>query len=79
MKPIDPKNASVAIGSYSQAVEINGLIITSGQLPVNPTDGTLLETISKQAKLRCKNVGELIRRSWKQMGSCLSFFLFLCI
>ena len=57
MKPIDPKNASVAIGSYSQAVEINGLIITSGQLPVNPTDGTLLETISKQAKLRCKNVG----------------------
>lgn len=38
---VDTKNAPGAIGPYSQAYETNGLVITSGQLPVNPADGTM--------------------------------------
>ena len=46
---VDTKNAPGAIGPYSQAYETNGLVITSGQLPVNPADGTMPEGIAAQA------------------------------
>ena len=47
---VDTKNAPGAIGPYSQAYETNGLVITSGQLPVNPADGTMPEGIAAQAE-----------------------------
>ena len=46
MTIIDTKHAPGAIGPYSQAYETNGLVITSGQLPVNPADGTMPEGIA---------------------------------
>ena len=52
---VDTKNAPGAIGPYSQAYETNGLVITSGQLPVNPADGTMPEGIAAQAEWSCKN------------------------
>jgi len=36
--------APAAIGPYNQAVEINGLIYTAGQIPLDPTTGKLVET-----------------------------------
>ena len=54
---VDTKNAPGAIGPYSQAYETNGLVITSGQLPVNPADGTMPEGIAAQAEWSCRNVG----------------------
>ena len=36
MKVVSTTNAPAAIGPYSQATEVNGLIITSGQLPIDP-------------------------------------------
>ena len=49
MNVIDTKNAPGAIGPYSQAYEANGFVITSGQIPVNPADGTVPEGIAAQA------------------------------
>ena len=46
MNVIDTKNAPGAIGPYSQAYEANGFVITSGQIPVNPADGTVPEGIA---------------------------------
>ena len=60
MNVIDTKNAPGAIGPYSQAYEVNGLIFTSGQLPVNPADGTIPEGIAAQAEWSCKNVGAIL-------------------
>ena len=57
---VDTKNAPGAIGPYSQAYETNGLVITSGQLPVNPADGTMPEGIAAQAEWSCKNVGAIL-------------------
>ena len=57
---VDTKNAPRAIGPYSQACETNGLVITSGQLPVNPADGTMPEGIAAQAEWSCKNVGAIL-------------------
>lgn len=41
-KVIATKNAPSAIGPYSQAVEVNGMIFISGQVPVNPATGQLV-------------------------------------
>ena len=57
---VDTKNAPGAIGPYSQAYETNGLVITSGQLPVNPADGAMPEGIAAQAEWSCRNVGAIL-------------------
>ena len=60
MTIIDTKHAPGAIGPYSQAYETNGLVITSGQLPVNPADGAMPEGIAAQAEWSCRNVGAIL-------------------
>ena len=60
MNVIDTKNAPGAIGPYSQAFEVNGVIYTSGQIPVNPADGTVADGIAAQAEQSCKNVGAIL-------------------
>ena len=39
MKLINTEKAPGAIGPYSQGFEVNGIVYTSGQIPVNPADG----------------------------------------
>ena len=39
MKQISTSNAPAAIGPYSQAIEVNGFVYTSGQLPIDPATG----------------------------------------
>ena len=56
MKVIHTDLAPAAIGPYSQAYEANGFVITSGQLPVNPADGSMPQGIAAQAEWSCKNV-----------------------
>ena len=41
MKLINTEKAPGAIGPYSQGFEVNGIVYTSGQIPVNPADGTV--------------------------------------
>ncbi|MCR5761439.1 MAG: RidA family protein [Sphaerochaetaceae bacterium] len=60
MKVIDTKNAPGAIGPYSQALVTSSLIFTSGQLPVNPENGSMPEGIKAQAEQSCKNVGAIL-------------------
>ena len=60
MKVIDTKNAPAAIGPYSQAYEVNGLVFTSGQIPVDPATGNIPEGIAAQAEQSCKNVGAIL-------------------
>ena len=42
MNPIATTNAPGAIGPYSQGYEVNGLVYTSGQIPVNPATGEIV-------------------------------------
>ena len=60
MNVLETKNAPGAIGPYSQGYEANGLVITSGQIPVKPTDGTVPEGMAAQAEQSCKNVGAIL-------------------
>ncbi|ABO48813.1 putative endoribonuclease L-PSP [Desulforamulus reducens MI-1] len=60
MKEIKTINAPGAIGPYSQGFISNGMVYTSGQIPVNPANGEVPEGISAQAEQSCKNVGALL-------------------
>lgn len=60
MKLINTEKAPGAIGPYSQGFEVNGVIYTSGQIPVNPENGEVPEGISAQAEQSCKNVGAIL-------------------
>lgn len=63
MKVIATEKAPGAIGPYSQGFLTNGFVYTSGQIPVNPADGTIPEGIAAQAEQSCKNVGAILEAS----------------
>ena len=57
MKYISTENAPAAIGPYSQAIEVNGFLFASGQVPLCPKTGVVVgTTIEEQAKQTCENV-----------------------
>lgn len=61
LKFTSTEKAPAAIGPYSQAVEVNGLLFTSGQIPINPATGEITETtIEGQAEQVMKNLGALL-------------------
>ena len=60
MKPIETSHAPAAIGPYSQGMDLGNLVFTSGQIPVNPVDGSIPEGIAVQAKQSCENVGAVL-------------------
>jgi len=61
MKVISTEKAPAAIGPYSQAMAVGGLLITSGQIPVDPATGAVPgDDITSQAEQSCKNVGAIL-------------------
>ena len=60
MNKIHTENAPAAICPYSQGYEVNGVVYTSGQLPVDPQTGAAPEGITAQAEQSCKNVGAIL-------------------
>ena len=60
MKVIATEKAPGAIGPYSQGFIAGGFVYPSGQIPVNPADGTVLEGIAAQTEQSCKNVGAIL-------------------
>ena len=61
MKVVYTDKAPAAIGPYSQAIIMNGILFTSGQIPVDPATGNIPEGIAAQAEQSCKNVGEILK------------------
>lgn len=62
-KVISTVNAPKAIGPYSQAIEANGLLYISGQIPVNPATGEIPEGITAQTKQVMENIGGILREA----------------
>lgn len=59
-KIIATNNAPAAIGPYSQAVELNGALFISGQIPVNPATGEMPQGIEAQTRQVLKNIGAIL-------------------
>ncbi len=61
MEIISTKNAPGAIGPYSQAIILNGVVYTSGQVPLSPETGEVVGTaIEEQAEQVMKNLGAVL-------------------
>ena len=61
---ISTKNAPQAIGPYSQAIETNGTLYISGQVPVNPATGVIVEGgIKEQTEQVMKNIGAILNEA----------------
>lgn len=59
-KVVNTTNAPKAIGPYSQAIEANGMLFISGQVPVNPADGKIPEGITAQTVQVMKNIEAIL-------------------
>lgn len=77
MKVIDTKKAPGAIGPYSQGFEVNGIVYTSGQIPVDPANGEVPEGIAAQAEQSCKNVGAILEAAGSGFGHVFKTTCFL--
>ncbi len=78
MTTIETKNAPAAIGPYSQAKAVNGLVFVSGQIPVIPETGAVAgDTIETQAEQSCKNVGAILEAAGSGFDNVIKTVCFL--
>lgn len=64
MKVVSTDKAPAAIGPYSQAMILNGVVFTSGQIPIDPATGEITAvTIEEQAEQVMKNLGEVLKEA----------------
>ena len=77
MKTIETTNAPGAIGPYSQGYEVNGVIYTSGQIPVNPATGEIPEGIAAQTEQSCKNIGGILEAAGRGFDKVFKTTCFL--
>ena len=61
MKIIETENAPKAIGTYSQAVKVNGFLFISGQIPLNPSTMELVEGIENQINQVFENINQILK------------------
>ena len=61
MKIIETENAPKAIGTYSQAVKVNGLLFISGQIPLDPSTMELVEGIENQINQVFENINQILK------------------
>ena len=61
MKIIETDNAPKAIGTYSQAVKVNGFLFISGQIPLNPSTMELVEGIENQINQVFENIRQILK------------------
>ena len=74
---ISTSQAPAAIGPYAQAVETNGLVITSGQLPIDPATGAFPEGIQAQTRQSLTNVKAILTEAGTDMDHVLKTTVFL--
>ena len=74
---ISTSQAPAAIGPYAQAVEANGLVITSGQLPIDPATGAFPEGIQAQTRQSLTNVKAILTQAGTDMDHVLKTTVFL--
>ena len=78
MKKIYTKNAPDAIGPYSQAVVINGLVFTSGQIAINPATGNVeAEGIEAQTEQVCANLKNILEAAGSSLEKAVKTVCFL--
>ena len=77
-KIISTDKAPAAIGPYSQAIEVNNMVFTSGVIPINPATGELVTgTIEEQAEQAIGNLAALLKESGVAMENVVKTTVFI--
>ena len=76
-KIINTDHAPAAIGPYAQAVAIDSLVITSGQLPIDPATGAFPEGIATQTRQSLTNVKAILEAAGLGMDKVIKTTVFL--
>ena len=72
MNVINTQNAPAAIGPYSQATEFNGIIYVSGQLPIDPATGKLVEgDIKAMTRQSMNNIKAILEAAGSDLDKIL--------
>ena len=78
MKVVHTDKAPAAIGPYSPAIIMNGILFTSGQIPVDPATGEISgDTIEAQAEQVMKNLGEVLKEAGTSFEKAVKTTCFL--
>lgn len=76
-KVISTDKAPAAIGPYSQAIEVNGMIYTSGVIPVDPKTGDIPDTVEAQAVQALSNMTNLLNEAGTSMEKVIKTTVFI--
>lgn len=76
-KVISTDKAPSAIGPYSQAIEVNGMVYTSGVIPVDPATGVIAEGVEAQAEQAIKNLCNLVEASGSSVDKVVKTTVFI--
>jgi 2-iminobutanoate/2-iminopropanoate deaminase len=75
---IHSDDAPKAIGPYSQAIAVNGMLFCAGQTPIDPTTGNLVPGgVEEQTHQALKNVGAVLRAGGSDYGKVIKTTVFL--
>ena len=75
---IHTANAPAAIGPYSQAIQIGDLLFVSGQVPIDPSTGAMVEgDIKAQAQQSLNNLKAILNAAGTNMGAVVKTTVFL--
>ena len=78
MKQISTQNAPAAIGPYSQAIEVNGFVYASGQLPIDPATGAFPEGgVKEQTRQSILNVKAILEEAGFALSNVVKTTVYL--
>lgn len=76
-KIISTTNAPAAIGPYSQANFANGILYISGQIPIDPATGNLVDGIEKETHQVMKNLKAILEDAGMSFSNVVKATIFL--
>ena len=74
---IASENAPAAIGPYSQAIKVGGLLFVSGQLPIDMATGVFPADIKEQTKASLTNAGTILEKTGSSLQKAVKTTVFL--
>jgi len=78
MKIIESKKAPLPIGPYSQAVEVNGFIFTSGQIAIDPSSNQLIDgSAAEQTKQVLENLKQVLSAAGASLDKVVKTTIFI--
>ncbi len=77
VKIVHTDNAPEAIGPYSQAIQSGDFLFVSGQIPVDPETGEVVEGIENQTKQVMENILAILKEAGTDFSQVVKFTIYL--